>query len=1262
MQLTWPLDTQSLDDLCWYLEEYLRAPFGVYSDRGPQIAGQLPGWGAQVFEAIFGTGPARDAYMRAWTRAGSGSLEIVLRSESAQLLGLPWEVMADPGHPKPIALGWAAMTRSLPTAKLGEVFTVEGSRLRVLMVISRPRGEADVGYQMIARPLLRRLEAVRGNVDLVVLRPPTLERLGEVLHEAREAGEPFQIVHFDGHGAFGEPAEPESNWGPSTFQGPGPRGMLEFEQPAGGSDLVPAERVAQVLGQARVPVVVLNACQSAMVGSQVEAAVATRLLQEGARAVVAMAYSVYAVAAAEFMTAFYERLFAGDRVADAVAAGRRRLAQHDQRPSPKGLLPLDDWMVPVLYYRSEVSFPGLRTERKAGESTEAILDRISKQPNDGNDGTASPDERLTSDGEFVGRDGLLYSLDVAARLQRVVVLHGSAGIGKTELAKAFGRWCRDTGAVDATDSVIWHSFEPGLASFGLDGVINSIGLRMFGTRFALLQNRTQRETAVKEVLKHRRLLLIWDNFECVYTMPDPTRATPALSEEERGALRGFLNHITRNGKSAVIITSRTPETWLGEVRRIEVPGLEPEEANQYAEEILAPYSRGRQRRAQKAFGELMQWLEGNPLCMRLMLPHLDTREPQDLLDVLQGAVPMPENESDILSASVAYSFAHVPAADQQTLAALSLLHGAADAKVLGTFSQDAVAPGRFRGHTAEDWQQLLRRAAGIGLLTELGDDIYRIPPALPAFLAARWRNEEPKGYRDQHQAASLALLNAYAALSERLKYRLSAGDAQSAIAVIDTQRRTLGSLLGYALDHAMWEQAKQIVELLDTYWKVRGLFIEAGLWLGRARLALENSNGAPPCLDSAAGALWLIVVESEASQQVRAHQLSQAENTYQDILQALQEQPPSNEQRSHLATTYHGLGRVGQERGWLNEAEQWYQQSLAIRRDLRDRPGIASSYHQLGIVAHVRGQLDEAEQWYRQSLAIRKDLRDRPGIASSYHQLGIVAHVRGQLDEAEQWHQRSLAVKENLRDRPGMASSYHELGMVAQFCRRLDKAERRYLQALAIEEDLRDRPGMVLTYHQLGRVAQERGRLDEAEQWYRQSLAIAEDLRDRPGIASSYHQLGIVAQLQGRLGKAERRYRQSLAIRKDLRDQPGIASSYHQLGRVAQERGRLDKAERRYRQSLAIKEGLPDRPGMAFSYGQLGLLSEERGDPREALEWMVRCVACFEEFPHPATGPGPELLKRMVSSLGLEALEESWQAVTGEPVPPSVRDYVQGDP
>ena len=58
--LTWPLDGDALEDLRWYLEDYLAAPYGVWEDRGPQVQAGLAGWGEAVFASIFGAGPARE--------------------------------------------------------------------------------------------------------------------------------------------------------------------------------------------------------------------------------------------------------------------------------------------------------------------------------------------------------------------------------------------------------------------------------------------------------------------------------------------------------------------------------------------------------------------------------------------------------------------------------------------------------------------------------------------------------------------------------------------------------------------------------------------------------------------------------------------------------------------------------------------------------------------------------------------------------------------------------------------------------------------------------------------------------------------------------------------------------------------------------------------------------------------------------------------------------------------------------------------------
>ena len=1227
--LAWPLDDDALEDLRWYLEDYLLAPFGVWEDRGPAVRGKLAGWGEQVFGSVFGSGPARFAYERA---RGQG-LELVFRSDVPGLLALPWELMRDGSGP--VALGSGGISRSLPVADRGRTLEVPGGKLRVLMVISRPAGTQDVGYQMVARPLLERLDAVRGEVEFSVLRPPTLDALGQVVRQAADAGTPFHVVHFDGHGEM--PGRSAVGGGglaqarPTMMSGTG-EGVLAFERTGGGSDLVGASKVAAALAKGQVPVVVLNACQSGAVGKELEASVATALLKAGCAAVVAMAYSVYAVAAAEFMAAFYESLFAGSTVGQAVTAGRGQLFGRDARPSPKGDMPLADWLVPVYYLRREVRFPQAQTVRPTAiPSLQEALDHMRAAPSE----AAAQDPLAAVDGVFVGRDDLFYQLETAARLQRVVVLTGPGGTGKTELAKGFARWWRDTGGVDDPQLTLWHSFEPGVASFGLDGVITAFGLAVFGTDFARL-DAPQRLEAVKQLLAQYRALLVWDNFESVREMPDPSGATPPLDEDGCAELREFLDWVRDHCASAVIITSRAQEAWLGEVRRISVRGLNRAEAALYAGHLLAPFPEARERRERRSFGQLLEWLDGHPLAMRLTLPRLEATEAADLLAGLRGTTPLPAQDAapgrlSSLGACITYSFTHLTETTRRVLPAVSLLHGIADVNLLMVFSAAEQVPGRFGGVSREEWTVVLEDAARVGLLTGIGAGMYRIHPALPGYLAAGWQAADPSGYDQEREACEDALCAACALYGRWATEQIRSGNAALAYAIVGLERRTLGAMLGHALDRQAWEHADGIVRALDTYWDTRGLGTEAATWADRILSATGGSghtassghtsgSGQAPA-NLASGALWLYTITRQATRQRDAGQLDQAAQTYERALAYLQEQPETEWIHNSIAVVYHQLGMMAQHRGRLAEAEDWYRRSLAIKDDLGDRLGRALTYAQLGNTALDRVLLEEAEDWYRQALAIFEDLGDRPHTASVYHQLGMTAQHRGLFEEAEDWYRRSLAIKEDLGNRPQMAN----------------------------------------TYGQLGNTAQDRGRLQEADDWYRKALAIFEDLGDRPHIAGIFHQLGINAQTRGRLEEAEDWYRKSLAIEEELGNPRGMAITHHQLGVTAQTRGRLEEAEDWYRKALAIEEELGDRPGLAITYAQLGLLAEVRGQDTLALQYNIRCVTMFSQFPSPQTGTGPSALVRLTGQLGMPALEQAWQEITGQPLPQPVRDYVTGE-
>ena len=862
--LSWPLDADVLEDLRWYLEDYLLAPFGVWEDRGPAVAGKLAGWGEEVFGSVFGPGRVRDAYQRARDRG----LEVLFRSADPALLALPWELIRDGAGP--VALGTGGISRALPVAGRAQTLEVPGGHLRVLMVISRPAGTNDVGYQMVARPLLERLEAVRGQVDLTVLRPPTFKALREAVTQAAEAGEPFHVVHFDGHGAMPGRSAGGVARGWAMTAGPG-EGLLAFELPGGGSSPVRASRVAAVLAQGKVPVVVLNACQSGAVGKELEASVATALLTAGCAAVVAMAYSVYAVAAAEFMAAFYETLFTGASVGQAVTAGRRRLFDHDGRPSRKGEMPLGDWLVPVHYLREDVSFPQACTPRPvAAPSLDEALDQIRAAPAQ----AEAAQDPLAAVGVFVGRDDLFYQLETAARLQRVIVLAGPGGTGKTELAKGFARWWRDTGGVDAPRLVLWHSFEPGVASFGLDGVITGIGLDVFGTDFARL-DPAQRLDAVKQLLGRHRGLLVWDNFESVREMPDPAAATPPLDEAGCAQLREFLDWVRDHSHSTVIITSRAREDWFGQVRRIPIGGLNRAEAAAYASHLLAPYRAAQQRRERRPFGELLQWLDGHPLAMRLTLPRLDDTDPADLLSELQGITPLAAEDTGAgrlssLGACITYSFTHLTGQTRRLLPAVSLFHGVADEDLLMLLSAAEGVPGRFAGISKQEWTAALEDAARVGLLTALGGGMYQIHPALPGYLAAAWHAENPDGYDQERQACEQALCTATAKLSRWLAEQIESGDATIAYGIVGLQRWTLGTMLGHALDHQTWAEAEAIVRPLDEYWDARGHGPEAAAWTNRILGATTGPGQDIPAAEADAQSLWLYSTLRQAFRQNEA--------------------------------------------------------------------------------------------------------------------------------------------------------------------------------------------------------------------------------------------------------------------------------------------------------------------------------------------------------------------------------------------------------
>jgi len=867
--------------------------------------------------------------------------------------------------------------------------------------------------------------------------------------------------------------------------------------------------------------------------------VATRLISLGAQGVVAMAYSVYAEAAKHFIGRLYGEIVLGKDLASAVASGRKQILNQNLRPSPKGQLPLQDWLVPILYQQSSyIPFVPRNAAPSFADLMAQADSSTAKNPYDVPDAAAYG---------FIGRDYELLKLERAFRQTHVVLLKGMGGVGKTELAKGFAQWLADTQG--RTGGIFFTSFEQGA---GLSQVVNQIGRRLGGDRFSMLAGEQQQQV-VLDYLKTHPSLLIWDNFESVAGFPAGNEAL--LPEAERDSLKQFLRSL-RGGQSWVLITSRREETWLdcGYVLQ-SIKGLRQEEAEELAAKILLQAEVDRTKLPPE-YLELLKLLGGHPLSLRVVLPHLKRQTPMQLIEALrqglatfQGAET--EGRDKSLMVSLAYSFTKLSPRARQHLPFLALFSERVNAKWLHAFSESSEnEPGQayqavFGENLQEaDWIALLEEAAAAGIIEHLDATIYKIHPALPWYLRQQLAQQHPAG-----EVATLEkkLLTFYAVLADSYEKQL-VSNAELAMFVLRVEEPNLLQQLRLAEQQQSWNYAQAILQALGEVYERTERKPELKMLEQRAINQVGIHLAAAKAKGQDAVNFWMYLKGNEANEALENADLEKGREIYQEILDELIGLNDASF-NGKIGSAYHNLGYIHQKQRQFEEAIAYYHKALKIKEDVGDFYSAASDYHQLGMVAQAQRQFEAAVTYYHKALKIFEDARDFYSAAGDYHNLGVVAQEQRQFEGAIAYYHKALKISEDAGDFYRAAGVYHNLGVVAEEQGQFEAAIAYYHKALKIYEDAGDFYQAADEYHQLGMVAEEQRQFEETVAYYQKAFQIREQYQDWRKASSTLSKWGNVLETQTNYSDAVRIYIQALEI--DIaHNQEWVRSDIEDLGRM----------------------------------------------------------------------------------------------------------------
>jgi len=281
-----------------------------------------------------------------------------------------------------------------------------------------------------------------------------------------------------------------------------------------------------------------------------------------------------------------------------------------------------------------------------------------------------------------------------------------------------------------------------------------------------------------------------------------------------------------------------------------------------------------------------------------------------------------------------------------------------------------------------------------------------------------------------------------------------------------------------------------------------------------------------------------------------------------------------------------GAGNLASGQGDYSAAWSFYEESLAIRRELGDREGVASSLHNLGLITWSQGEYGAAHSLLEESLTIFRELKDMRGVAGSVHCLGVIAREQGEYERARLLLEESLAISRQINHKDIIATSLVNLGSVAFRQMEYETAHSLYEEGLAIFRELGDKRRIAGSLDSLGEAIRAQGKPELARSLFEESLAIFQELDDRRGIAIALCDLGALSEDQGNYEQAHSLQAQSLAIFRELGDRKAMIERLEEMARLATALGQLERAARLWGAGESLRKviGTPLPPFERASY------------------------------------------------------------------------------
>lgn len=212
--------------------------------------------------------------------------------------------------------------------------------------------------------------------------------------------------------------------------------------------------------------------------------------------------------------------------------------------------------------------------------------------------------------------------------------------------------------------------------------------------------------------------------------------------------------------------------------------------------------------------------------------------------------------------------------------------------------------------------------------------------------------------------------------------------------------------------------------------------------------------------------------------------------------------------RAGEANTLDNLGETYSSMGREQEAFNYFDQALAIWRDVGEQGGEALTLNSMGRAYADLGQKQKSLQAFDQALSISRTIGNRQSEALSLNNTGRLYRDLGQQQTALDYYNQALPIWREIGNRIGEGMALNDMGRAYADMGQPRKALEYSEQALPIWRETGTRRGEAMTLNNMGRDYSNLGETDKALEYDSEALPIWREVEDRRGEALAMMTIG----------------------------------------------------------------------------------------------------------------------------------------------------------